>query len=51
MELILTLSKKSERKKLVEKAQFAWGLEQQKSFEYIKDAISNNTIEEADLII
>ncbi len=30
------------------KTEFSWGAEQQKSFEYIKDAVSNNAIGEAD---
>ena len=38
------LSKKSVRKKWVEKEQFTWGPEQQKLFEYIKNAVSNNVM-------
>ncbi len=48
VELTLALSKKSVRKKWLEKAEFTLGPEQQKSFEYIKDAVSNNAIGGAD---
>ena len=44
MELTSALSKKFVRKKWIEKEQFTWGPEQQNSFEYIKDAVSNNVI-------
>ena len=44
VELTLAPFKKSVRKKWVEKAEFTWGPEEQKSFEYIKDAVSNNTM-------
>ena len=48
VELTLALPKKSVCKKWVEKAEFTLGPEQQKSFEYIKDAISNNAMGGAD---
>ncbi len=38
-------------KKWVEKAEFTLGPEQQKSFEYIKDAVSNNAMGEADPVV
>ena len=48
VELTSASSKKSVRKKWVEKEQFTWGPEQRKSFEYIKDAVSNNAMGGAD---
>ncbi len=51
MELILALSKKSVRKKWVEKAEITWRTERQKSFEYIKDAVPNNAMKGADQVV
>lgn len=48
VELTGPLTRSSIQKKWVEKREFTWGLEQQKSFDYIKDAVSNNTIGRAD---
>ncbi len=51
MKLTLASSKKSVPKKWVEKAEFTWGPEQQKSFEYIKDAVSNNAMGGTDPVV
>ncbi len=51
MELTLASSKKSGRKKSIEKAEFTWRPEQRKSFEYIKDAVSNNAMGGADPVV
>ncbi len=45
VELTLTSFKKSVSKKWIEKAEFTLGPEEQKSFEYIKDAVLNNAME------
>ena len=51
VELTSASSKKSVRKKWVEKAQFTWRPEQQNLFEYIKDAVSKNAMGGADPVV